>query len=45
MSYIWKRREVAVMARREAEIPGTYVFTGERSQRGYSLNELSMTLT
>ncbi|MGH9320290.1 MAG: protocatechuate 3,4-dioxygenase [Vicinamibacteria bacterium] len=27
------------------EIPGTYVFTGERSQQGYRLNRLSMTLT
>jgi protocatechuate 4,5-dioxygenase alpha chain len=29
---------------REA-IEGTYVFTGERSQQGYRLNRLSMTLT
>jgi protocatechuate 4,5-dioxygenase alpha subunit len=27
------------------DIPGTYVFTGERSQQGYRLNRLSMTLT
>jgi protocatechuate 4,5-dioxygenase alpha subunit len=26
-------------------IPGTYIFTGERSQQGYRLNRLSMTLT
>jgi protocatechuate 4,5-dioxygenase alpha subunit len=27
------------------DIPGTFVFTGERSQQGYRLNRLSMTLT
>jgi protocatechuate 4,5-dioxygenase, alpha chain len=27
-----------------AEIPGTTVFTGERSQRGYRLNRLAMSL-
>jgi protocatechuate 4,5-dioxygenase alpha subunit len=27
------------------DIPGTHVFTGERSQQGYRLNRLSMTLT
>jgi protocatechuate 4,5-dioxygenase alpha subunit len=27
------------------DIPGTHVFTGERSQKGYRLNRLSMTLT
>jgi protocatechuate 4,5-dioxygenase alpha subunit len=32
------------MSGRETEIPGTFVFTGERSQRGYRLNKLAMTL-
>ena len=27
------------------EIPGTQIFTGERSQQGYRLNRLSMSLT
>ena len=27
------------------EIPGTIVFTGERSQRGYRLNRMAMSLT
>ena len=28
-----------------ADIPGTTVFTGERSQQGYALNRLAMSLT
>ena len=28
-----------------ADLPGTHVFTGERSQQGYRLNKLAATLT
>src|SRR4051794_7111585 len=30
---------------RDTQIPGTTVFTGERSQRGYRINKLAMSLT
>jgi protocatechuate 4,5-dioxygenase, alpha chain len=30
---------------RDTEIPGTTVFTGERSQQGYRINKLAMSLT
>lgn len=33
------------MGEQSQEIPGTAVFTGERSQRGYKLNRLAMSLT
>ena len=28
-----------------SEMPGTHIFTGERSRRGYRLNKLAMSLT
>gem|GEM_PF-4333736 len=28
-----------------ADLPGTHVFTGERSQQGYRLSKLAVTLT
>lgn len=31
--------------RQDSEIPGTSIFTGERSRAGYRLNKLSMSLT
>lgn len=33
------------MTEQTQEIPGTVVFTGERSERGYRLNRLAMSLT
>lgn len=37
-------RQPSGYAPRMADIPGTTVFTGERSQRGYTLNRLAMSL-